>query len=414
MHKSLGARACILLTSVLTVQATQAAQPECKVIEQVVYGDGQGILGPNNGAFWKPDGMRPPPSTTLTGNHAATPVYYSGPSVTNWDDLPQDYRDARRPTNIPCGPYPGYGSGHLGENNLSQGEQNGDSPLGTIDAPRCPPYVGSDRPDSDTDGAPWGDDVTAGGTNPYKECPNTGKVVQYDWTVSRAIMAPDGVEKEVLVINNAFPGPMIEANWGDWIEVTVRNNITGPGEGFAIHWHGLLQSYTNCEDGIPGITQCPIAPGETHVYKFQADLYGTSWWHSHYSAQYAGGAFGAMIIHGPESTKYDIDLGPVLINDWYHDDYYSVLEVVMGQDPAKAAVFSQNNLINGKGNFDCKTIKNNATKCTENAGLAKFQFQSGKKHRMHLINAGAEGLQRFSIDGHELEVMQYDFVSEGL
>ena len=77
----------------------------------------------------------------------------------------------------------------------------------------------------------------------------------------------------------------------------------------------------------------------------------------------------------------------------------------------KAAVFSQNNLINGKGNFDCSTIKNNATKCTPNAGLSKFKFESGKSHRLRLINAGAEGVQRFSIDEHELEVMQYDFVS---
>ena len=65
-------------------------------------------------------------------------------------------------------------------------------------------------------------------------------------------MAPDGVEKQMMVINNQFPGyhhtiypirasisdlkcyrPTIEANWGDWIEVEVHNNLD---EGTAFHW----------------------------------------------------------------------------------------------------------------------------------------------------------------------------------
>jgi FtsP/CotA-like multicopper oxidase with cupredoxin domain len=73
------------------------------------------------------------------------------------------------------------------------------------------------------------------------------------------------------LVNNQFPGPTIEANWGDWIEVTVTNNI--PDEGTAIHWHGLLQKQTPYMDGIPGNNQCPIAPGKTFTYRFQA---GTS------------------------------------------------------------------------------------------------------------------------------------------
>jgi FtsP/CotA-like multicopper oxidase with cupredoxin domain len=74
------------------------------------------------------------------------------------------------------------------------------------------------------------------------------------------------------LVNNQFPGPVIEANWGDWIEVAVTNNI--PDEGTSIHWHGLLQKETPYMDGVPGNTQCPIAPGKTFTYKFQA---GTLW-----------------------------------------------------------------------------------------------------------------------------------------
>lgn len=45
--------------------------------------------------------------------------------------------------------------------------------------------------------------------------------------------------------------------------VTVHNRITGPEEGTTIHWHGQLQRGTPWMDGVPSVTQCPIAPGST-------------------------------------------------------------------------------------------------------------------------------------------------------
>jgi len=63
----------------------------------------------------------------------------------------------------------------------------------------------------------------------------------------------------MLVANGQFPGPMIEANWGDWIEVAVTNDLVI--EGTSIHWHGFLQTGTPYMDGTPAISQCPIAPG---------------------------------------------------------------------------------------------------------------------------------------------------------
>lgn len=68
-----------------------------------------------------------------------------------------------------------------------------------------------------------------------------------------------------------------------------------------------------CSLTIAVVSQCPIAPEKSYTYSFTADQYGTSWYHSHYSAQYADGTFGAMIIYGPEHVPYDIDVGPVLL-----------------------------------------------------------------------------------------------------
>lgn len=120
-----------------------------------------------------------------------------------------------------------------------------------------------------------------------------------------------------MIVNNEFPGPLIEANWGDWIEVNVVNDITGPEEGTVMHWHGMNQLGTPWADGVATISHCPIVYGDKFTYRFRANQPGTSWWHSHLSSQYASGLQGPMVIHGPTSAPYDVDLGPIVLQDWY-------------------------------------------------------------------------------------------------
>lgn len=124
-------------------------------------------------------------------------------------------------------------------------------------------------------GFPWGS-KTAANTDPYNDPPNTVVIRAYDFTIARGKKSPDGYLKDVLLVNGQFPGPLIEANWGDTIQVTVHNEISGPEEGTAMHWHGLLQKMSQWMDGVPGIQQCPIPPGGSFTYSFNADLYGTS------------------------------------------------------------------------------------------------------------------------------------------
>lgn len=257
-------------------------------------------------------------------------------------------------------------------------------------------------------GFPWGT-LTASGTSPYTQSPTTGIIRSYDFTVSRGAISPDGYQREVLLVNGAFPGPTIEANWGDSIQVTLHNNITGPEEGTALHWHGFLQTATPWEDGVPGIDQCPVAPGKTYTYSFKAELYGTSWYHSHYSSQYSGGALGPIVVYGPTNKAYDIDIGPVMLSDWYHRSYDDLVAQTMGSN--QPPVFSDNNLINGKMNFNCSLVAaNDKTPCVNGAGISKFKLTYGKTHRLRLINSGSEGVQRFSIDGHDLTVIANDYV----
>lgn len=51
------------------------------------------------------------------------------------------------------------------------------------------------------------------------------------------------------------------------------------------------------------------------------------------SGQYVGGILGPMVIYGPEDEAYDIDIGPILLQDWYHEDYFEIVKRVLAPSP---------------------------------------------------------------------------------
>lgn len=109
---------------------------------------------------------------------------------------------------------------------LSQTLQNGNSPLGVLPSPVLPAFLGGSV---GQDAYPWGN-RSAGNTDPYTDPPTTNVTRYYDFTISRGLIAPDGYEKPSLLVNGQFPGPLIEADWGDFFHITVCNNITDPEE----------------------------------------------------------------------------------------------------------------------------------------------------------------------------------------
>ncbi|KAH8696460.1 multicopper oxidase [Talaromyces proteolyticus] len=284
---------------------------------------------------------------------------------------------------------------------LSQYATNDHSTWGTLPSPDFPKYL-IDGPLED--GIPWGK------ADPSGDAPLTGATRHYNFVVTREFKSPDGFNKSVILINDQFPGPVIEANWGDMIEVTVVNNIDSPDEGITLHWHGVTQRKTPWYDGVPGVSQCPIAPrGGRFKYTFQADQYGTGWYHSHYSAQYDDGLYGPMVIYGPlqPEISYEYDLGPVMISDYFHMSYYKAMELTLGKPPQPLNV--DNNLINGKASYNYNPPKTDSDS-HDGVGPAKFKFHSGKLHRLRLINSGSLLNQKFSIDNHEVTVIANDYI----
>src|SRR5690606_33140242 len=87
--------------------------------------------------------------------------------------------------------------------------------------------------------------------------------------------------------NDQFPGPEIRVREGERLRVTVENRLPEP---TTVHWHGI--PVPNQMDGVPGVTQPPIEPGETFVYDFIADVPGSYLYHSHVGLQIDRGLIG--------------------------------------------------------------------------------------------------------------------------
>lgn len=127
----------------------------------------------------------------------------------------------------------------------------------------------------------------------YEKNPPKGITRNYYLELSPSTRDADDSKNNIYVqlFNNSFPGPRLQACWGDTISVTIKNDLVGsrtehdPGNGTTIHWHGFRQWKTGFQDGVNAVTQCPIPPGTKWTYTFTAQQYGTSWYHSHYSLQ---------------------------------------------------------------------------------------------------------------------------------
>lgn len=114
-------------------------------------------------------------------------------------------------------------------------------------------------------------------TIPAKEPPHT---VVYHLYVADTTVSLGGKTKRAIAVNGQIPMPTLTFTEGDTAEIWVHNNLK---EETALHWHGLF--LPNRYDGVPGLTQMPIKPGATYLYKFPIIQHGTHWYHSHSGLQ---------------------------------------------------------------------------------------------------------------------------------
>ncbi len=124
----------------------------------------------------------------------------------------------------------------------------------------------------------------------------------------------DGFTVNAWGYNGITPGPTIEAFEGDRVRIYVTNQLP---EGTSIHWHGVI--LPNGMDGVSGLNQPKIAPGETYAYEFTLEQNGTLMYHPHFDemVQIAMGMHGFFVIHprDPGPRRVDRDFA-ILLNEW--------------------------------------------------------------------------------------------------
>ncbi len=114
--------------------------------------------------------------------------------------------------------------------------------------------------------------------------------------------------------NGSTPGPTIEAVEGDRVRIYLTNELP---EHTTMHWHGIL--LPSGMDGVGGLTQPHILPGETYMYEFTLAQHGTHMYHPHADemTQIAFGMMGLFIIHPRDGEPEPIDRDyALLLHNW--------------------------------------------------------------------------------------------------
>ena len=172
---------------------------------------------------------------------------------------------------------------------------------------------------------------------------------------STNLTATDGLNTGVWQYNRLTPGPVIRIKQGETLLVPFSNKLSQP---TSVHWHGLR--IANRMDGVPGMTQPLIQPGEEFLYEFTPPDAGTFWYHTHNRAweQLARGLHGVLIVEEKEPVVVDQDLVWV-IDDWLIDSKGKIKEASLGalHDWAHGGRMGNLLTVNGKSRPEFSVFK---------------------------------------------------------
>jgi len=207
--------------------------------------------------------------------------------------------------------------------------------------------------------------------------------------------------------NGQLPGPEIRVKEGETLRAVLKNYLP---EGTTIHWHGL--PVPNKMDGVPGITQSPVQPGQSFVYEFEATPPGTYIYHTHASYQLDRGLYGALIIEPKrEERSYDREY-TLLLEAWATVDGGGPEASKMGKISPGMGMMGMMGMMRGQPRageplheplYDAYGINGKAF----NASVP-FKVKKGDKVRLRIINASSSTTYTFRIAGHSLTITHTD------
>jgi len=209
---------------------------------------------------------------------------------------------------------------------------------------------------------------------------------EFDLIASDIIKTIGGESHDMLGYNQQSPGPLLLVGQGDEITVNFKNNLDFP---TTVHWHGLRLDYTS--DGVPGITQDPVLPGDTFEYELRFPDSGVFLYHPHVRTemQMELGLYGNILVKSenkiPATIQVPLILDDVLITEeggLEEFDSKVVTHTLMGR-------FGNTMMINGDTNY-------------------LLEVNQGDVARLYLTNTANTRVFDFGIEQHGLKLVADD------
>jgi hypothetical protein len=193
-------------------------------------------------------------------------------------------------------------------------------------------------------------------------------------------------DTDVWAYDGLLPGPEIRVRQGERLRVRVENGLA---EETTVHWHGIR--VPNAMDGVPHLTQKPIAPGETFVYEFDCPDAGTYWYHPHQRSfeQVGRGLAGALIVEEVTPPAVDRDV------TWVLGDWRLMNDASISGDFGHMRDISHNGRIGNTVTVNGRVREN-------------FAVRAGERIRLRLINAANARIFGLEFSGLEPMVVAID------
>ena len=242
--------------------------------------------------------------------------------------------------------------------------------------------------------------------------PHSGRTVTATLTPQQVTVDLGGVNAHTLAYGDAIPGPLIRANVGDEVAVTVNNRLDHP---TSVHWHGI--ALRNDMDGAEPATP-NINSAQSFTYRFSVPHSGTYWAHPHTGLDADYGLYLPVIIDDPrEPGDYDAEW-TVVLDDWTDGIGQSPQQIFdglrgqhmgqmpgMGGMPMMSGVGSSSLLGGDVGDVRYPFYLINGR---VPGAATSFTAKPGQRIRIRIINAASDTAFRVALAGHAMTVTHTD------
>ncbi|MFD7436416.1 multicopper oxidase family protein [Streptomyces sp. NPDC059861] len=264
----------------------------------------------------------------------------------------------------------------------------------------------------------------------------SGPVRKFKLTATEASIDLGGRTVRTWAYGDSLPGKEVRITAGDVLDLTLANHLR---EATTLHSHGIRM---RCDmDGVPGLTQRSINPGEDFTYRFAVGHPGTYWLHSHSGMQLDRGLYAPLIVEDPkEPLSYDKEW-VIVLDDWVDGVSGSTPDRVLGQlrggeaspmdmgegahGPNSAKSGGPRESASARAAGPDRVLRDSYSRVLESMGgnvdyphylingrlpgaPSVYKARPGDRIRLRIINAGGDTAFRVALGGHEMTVTHTD------